>query len=128
MSDLERVAIAMRHRYAEMTNDLPLVPFEKSQARAAWLECARVAIETMGADDTLWQRENHDLVEEKAALRAENDRLREILKTVPDALNSALQAGMEEREGGSANRQERYMKPVYELRAAVRAALTKDPN
>ena len=82
MSDLERVAIAMRHRYAEMTNDLPLVPFEKSQARAAWLECARVAIETMDADDTLWQRENHDLVEEKAALRAANDRLREALEKI----------------------------------------------
>ena len=82
MSDLERVAIAMRHRYAEMTNDLPLVPFEQSQARAAWLECARVAIETMGADDTLWQRENHDLVEEKAALRAANDRLREALEKI----------------------------------------------
>jgi hypothetical protein len=84
MSDLERVAIAMRHRYAEMTNDLPLVPFEKSQARTAWLECARVAIETMDADDTLWQRENHDLVEEKAALRAANDRLREALTIISE--------------------------------------------
>ena len=84
MSDLERVAIAMRHRYAEMTNDLPLVPFEKSQARTAWLECARVAIETMDADDTLWQRENHDLVEEKAALRAENERLREALTIISE--------------------------------------------
>ena len=99
MSDLERVAIAMRHRYAEMTNDLPLVPFEKSQARAAWLECARVAIETMGADDTLWQRENHDLVEEKAALRAEIDRLRSALKEAQherDKLRAALERRGEE--------------------------------
>jgi len=99
MSDLERVAIAMRHRYAEMTNDLPLVPFEKSQARAAWLECARVAIETMGADDILWQRENHDLVEEKAALRAEIDRLRSALKEAQherDKLRAALERRGEE--------------------------------
>jgi hypothetical protein len=68
MSDIERVAIAMRHRYAEMTNDLPLVPFEKSKAKDEWLECARVAIELMGAT-----------IE---SLTVERDRLRKALERI----------------------------------------------
>jgi hypothetical protein len=97
MSDIERVAIAMRHRYAEMTNDLPLVPFEKSKAKDEWLECARVAIEMVGAT-----------IE---SLTAERDRLR-------DALGPILTAHQE--------RTERLHTMVLEAREAIRLNLEPD--
>ncbi|MER8455845.1 hypothetical protein NKH24_06860 [Mesorhizobium sp. M1300] len=48
---IEHVAIAMREVYAKDTSDvvvsLGLVPFKKSRAKAAWLNCARAGIEAM---------------------------------------------------------------------------------
>lgn len=52
------------------------------------------------------------------------DELLALLRKVPAALSNAFSAGIEEREFGSANRQERLMQPVHELRAAIDAALS----
>ena len=41
---VERMAIAMREAYAEMTGELPLVPFAKSRAREEWLACAEAGL------------------------------------------------------------------------------------
>jgi hypothetical protein len=61
-----------------------------------------------------------------ATATAHAERLEALLKTVPSALSYAFAAGMEESEGGSARRQAISMKPVEELRAAIRAALTPE--
>lgn len=50
-------------------------------------------------------------------------RLVEIVRRIPNALNQAFAAGMEEREGGSARRQAKCMEPVEALRADASAAL-----
>lgn len=48
MSEMvERVARAMRERYAKHNGDKGLVPFEAAGSREAWMECARAAIEAM---------------------------------------------------------------------------------
>lgn len=49
----------------------------------------------------------------------------EVLRKIPSALNSEFSAGCEEREGGSARRQERLLRPGIEIREEVRALLAK---
>lgn len=44
---VEHVAIAMREAYAKETGETSLVPFAKSRARGAWLNCARAGIEAL---------------------------------------------------------------------------------
>jgi hypothetical protein len=51
--------------------------------------------------------------------------LEKALALVPSALNNAFMAGGEEREGGSASRQERLMKSVDELRSMLRSLSPK---
>lgn len=46
------VATAMRERYAEFIGDTHLVAFSDSKAKAAWLVCARTAIEVVLKNDT----------------------------------------------------------------------------
>jgi len=58
------------------------------------------------------------------AAEAERDRLRHIVARIPDALNRAFSAGTEEREGGSARRQDKDLDVVDRLRKDARAALT----
>lgn len=48
-----------------------------------------------------------------------------LLVRVPGAINNAFMAGGEEREFGSASRQERLMESVHQLRADIHAAISK---
>lgn len=57
--------------------------------------------------------------------QAAYDELVDLLRKVPSALNNTFMAGGEEREFGSATRQEQLMKPVHELQRAIEAALRK---
>ena len=47
-----------------------------------------------------------------------------LLERVPSALNGAFSAGVEEREGGSARRQDKYLQGPESLRREIPAALT----
>jgi hypothetical protein len=47
-----------------------------------------------------------------------------LLERVPSALNGAFSAGAEEKEGGSARRQERYAKESDELRREIPEAIS----
>lgn len=49
----------------------------------------------------------------------------DLAECIPGALSSAFMAGAEEREGGSAKRQEKHMQPVDKLKADARDLLTK---
>lgn len=67
-----------------------------------------------------------------AELAAENERLRKVLEAatgllrrVPGALNSEFSAGMEEREGGSANRQEKLLQASEALRRDIDAFIAR---
>jgi hypothetical protein len=65
-------------------------------------------------------RERDATIAEQAA---EIVRLREFLARVPKCLTHAFVAGTEEREGGSARRQEKSLAPVETLRRDIAAAL-----
>ena len=67
-----------------------------------------------------------------AEKEAENERLRKaleaatgLLRRVPGALNSEFSAGMEEREGGSANRQEKLLQASEALRRDIDAFIAR---
>lgn len=68
------------------------------------------------------------LPEEARLLKARLARAVEVMRRVNPALSAAFQGGMEEREGGSANRQARYMESVDQLRADARAFLSEQEN
>ena len=68
------------------------------------------------------------LPEEARLLKARLARAVEVMRRVNPALSAAFQGGMEEREGGSANRQARYMESVEQLRADARAFLSEQEN
>lgn len=63
---------------------------------------------------------------ENERLRAVNLTAFNLLRRVHGALNDAFLAGTEEREGGSARRQEARMKSGYELQKDICAALAEE--
>lgn len=64
-----------------------------------------------------------DLAAEVIRLRARVAELEEVLRKVPGAFNAAFIAGTEEREGGSARRQEKNMAIVEAVRREIRIGL-----
>lgn len=62
-------------------------------------------------------------IEQLEARVAAADALADILVQVPSALNAAFGAGSEEREGGSARRQAKYMEKPEMLRREIPTAL-----
>lgn len=67
-------------------------------------------------------------VDERRRAEAAEARVAEletIVARVPDALSAAFSAGIEERDGGSARRQEKYLAPVEELRRDIAALAHK---
>lgn len=58
---------------------------------------------------------------EVTSLRARVEEAEVIISKIPGALSSQFSAGVEEREGGSARRQERYMEAGEELRRMAAA-------
>jgi hypothetical protein len=97
---------------------------EAANARIAELERELKARQNYTDEDYIRLHNAHCFTAIKlATATAHAERLEALLKTVPSALSYAFDAGMEESEGGSARRQAISMKPVEELRAAIRAAL-----
>ena len=79
------------------------------------------------ADDALALagQECEQYIKEIASQRNRAERAEALLKEVPCALSASFNAGMEEREGGSARRQAKALVPVEKLRREVRAALAQ---
>lgn len=63
----------------------------------------------------------------RAGLLIHADEVREVVAMVDGAMNCAFAAGVEEREGGSARRQEKALEKVEACRSAARALLSKLP-
>ena len=106
------------------------------------METLAQAICTLLKSNTELEREReelkHDLeryisIASEEATRAEaaETKLAEAMKVIgqiDNALNDQFAAGIEEREGGSARRQERLMKSGEELRRAARKFLKENEN
>lgn len=84
------------------------------------IECALDVLEAAGFSEG--KSTAADKIDADAAFMEE---VREVLEAIPGALNGAFAAGSEEREGGSARRQERHAADGDALKARARALLEK---
>lgn len=93
-----------------------------------WIDLHRG--DTLSLENEFETMRRHWLGEEARCtdLSARLARAVEVMRRVNPALSAAFQGGMEEREGGSANRQARYMESVDQLRADARAFLSEQEN
>lgn len=116
---------AMEARVEALEQDLKAVLRREEDAnRAAMkhlraLEQERIKSANYAAFSTEW-RKKCDTLEARVAAA---DALADILVQVPSALNAAFGAGSEEREGGSARRQAKYMEKPEMLRREIPTAL-----
>jgi len=132
-----------------LAHDLDRVVFVDKDDRHAWMDKADELLAEAAASLSQFQQRIADLegrlatayrvkaecnddanaerrlrIAAEAALEAKDAKLaeaEELIERIPAAINSAFMAGGEEREGGSANRQERYMQPADALRNEARS-------
>lgn len=101
MSTIERVAKAMRQKYAEMTGEVGLVDFEVSRARDEWLACARTALEELRAPSDFMAdqaAENYvGITQETAVAWAKDDKWAahraDLIESYQNFIDAALEEG-----------------------------------
>lgn len=125
-AEIERFREWTQYARVAVTGDLPRRILARLDAERARAEKAERERDAVTAEALEWRGMVAAVEADAANARHVVRRLRErllkqdaLLKQVPGALSAAFNAGVEEREGGSARRQTKFLEPVEVLRAAI---------